>query len=156
MKLARFVSLLVLAIIVLSACGSKKSDQKPTSSDSDSMNMSMTSAEMPDYVRNAPPRVREAYEYAVANPDELTNYPCYCGCGNMGHTSNQSCFVDNIAPDGTVTYDNHAAGCGICVDIAQDAMHLRAEGKSRPEIRAYIDATYGSYGPSTNTSLPVE
>jgi hypothetical protein len=113
--------------------------------------MTMT---FPDYVLNAPPTVREAYEYAVAHPDELTNYPCFCGCGRMGHTSNQDCFIKDVSSEGFITFDSHAAGCGICVDIAQDAMRLRAEGQSAREVRAYIDAQYGSFGPSTDTPLP--
>jgi hypothetical protein len=35
-------------------------------------------------------------------------------------------------------------------------MHRRAEGQSSPEIRAYIDAQYSPFGPSTNTPLPLE
>jgi len=33
-------------------------------------------------------------------------------------------------------------------------MHLRAQGKSLKEIRAYIDEKYGEYGPSTPTPSP--
>ncbi len=111
---------------------------------------------MPDFVADAPPRVKEAYLYAVEHPDHLDDVPCYCGCGNMGHTSNLSCFVKETTKSEEVIFDNHASGCGICVDIAQDVMRLRAEGKSGIEVRAYIDATYSSFGPGTNTALPVE
>ncbi len=110
----------------------------------------------PAYVLDAPPSVKEAYQYAVTHPRELEKYPCFCGCGNMGHTSNLSCYVKNIATDGTVTFDNHAAGCGICVDITRDVMRMMGEGKKAPQIRTYIDAQYGSFGPSTNTPLPLE
>ncbi len=113
-------------------------------------------ARLPDWVRDAPPRVRSAYEYAVANPEELKKYPCYCGCGAMGHTSNLSCYIQDIAPDGTITFDNHANGCGICVDITQDVMRLKGEGWSSPKVRAYIDAQYSAFGPGTNTPLPQE
>jgi len=109
---------------------------------------------LPEFVRNEPPAVRDAYRFAIANPDELAKYPCYCGCGGMGHTSNLSCYIRDIAPDGTVTFDNHAAGCGICVDITQDVMRLMNEGQSAPQIRAYIDARYSAFGPSTDTPLP--
>jgi hypothetical protein len=34
------------------------------------------------------------------------------------------------------------------VDITQDAMRLLDEGKSVPEIKAYVDQTYAKYGPS--------
>ncbi|MDZ4158153.1 MAG: PCYCGC motif-containing (lipo)protein [Anaerolineaceae bacterium] len=47
-----------------------------------------------------------------------------------------------------VVYDTHALGCSICVDINQDVMRLLDEGKTVPEIRAYVDQTYTQYGPS--------
>lgn len=135
--------LLLAAALVLAACGGSAEKASGV-------------AMLPDWVRGAPVRVREAYQYAVANPDELAKYPCYCGCGSMGHTSNLSCYVQDIAPDGTVTYDNHANGCGICVDITQDVMRLKAQGQSSPEVRAYVDAQYSAFGPGTDTALPLE
>jgi hypothetical protein len=109
---------------------------------------------MPDFVQNAPARVKDAYLYAVAQPDDLAAVPCYCGCGKMGHTSNLSCFINGNAKEATPVFEPHASGCGVCVDIAQDVKRLRAEGKTRSQVRAYIDATYSSYGPGTNTPLP--
>jgi cytochrome c-type biogenesis protein CcmH/NrfF len=53
-----------------------------------------------------------------------------------------------VDTNGTITFDNHALGCSICVDITQDVMRLQREGKSDQEIRAYIDGTYSKYGPS--------
>lgn len=102
--------------LLLAACGGSDS------SDGDTVHAAI----LPDWVRDAPPRVREAYDYAIANLDEVAKYPCYCGCGPMGHTSNLSCYVKDIAPDGTITFDNHATGCGICVDITQDVKRLKA------------------------------
>ena len=120
-----------------------------------SHDMTMAPASMlPDYVRTDSARVQEAYRFAAANQDELAHYPCYCGCGAMGHTSNLSCYVSEIGPDGSIVFDDHAAGCGICVDITQDVMRLKREGQSPGEIRTYIDATYGPFGPSTDTPLP--
>lgn len=143
----RLAALLVLVAggLVLSACGSTGRSDSNTSA-----------AMLPDWARSAPPRVREAYEYAVAHPDELAKYPCYCGCGAMGHTSNLSCYVQDIAADGTITFDTHAKGCGICVDITQDVMRLKGEGQSSPQVRAYVDAQYSPFGPGTDTPLPTE
>jgi hypothetical protein len=110
---------------------------------------------LPSFLTTAPPRVREAYRFAVADPEALKTVPCYCGCGSMGHTSNLSCFVQSAGTNwDTITFDEHAAGCGICVDIAQDVMRLQAEGKQPGEIRHAIDATYSSFGPATDTPLP--
>jgi hypothetical protein len=104
--------------------------------------------EMPEMVQNAPVRVQEAYQFAVANPDVLQQIPCYCGCGAMGHTSNYACFVADDR-NGQITFDNHALGCSICVDIAQDTMRLLDEGKSVDEIFTYVDNGYSRFGPPT-------
>jgi hypothetical protein len=105
--------------------------------------------EMPADVRSAPVTVQQAYQFAVANPDVMTQLPCYCGCGPIGHTSNYACYVAEQNSDGSVkTFDNHALGCSICVDITQDAMRLLKDGKTVPEIRAYVDQTYAKFGPS--------
>lgn len=119
-------------------------------------NAGMDLEAMPDYVQDAPDRVQEAYHYAMTHPDEVAKYPCYCGCGNMGHKSNLDCYVDEIQDDGTVIFDDHAAGCGLCVDITQDVIRLKDKGWSSPDIRAYVDAQYSSFGPGTDTPLPTE
>ncbi len=103
---------------------------------------------MPAEVQSAPVTVQQAYQFAAANPDVMTHIPCYCGCGSMGHSSNYSCYVSSNSPDGSITYDNHALGCSICVDITQDAMRLLKDGQTVPEIKAYVDQTYAKYGPS--------
>ena len=80
----------------------------------------------------------------------------------MGHTSLYSCYISNVEPGGKITFDTHALGCSICVDITQDTMRLLREGKSAREIRIYADSTYSKYGPSNmpplqygvNTSIP--
>ena len=133
----------ILGMIVLSACSGQSAPLE-------------TEMQLPSFLDGASSSVREAYQYAMAHPHELENYPCYCGCGAMGHTSNLSCYIQEIHEDGTFTFDTHASGCGICVDITQDVMRLRGEGRSAPDVRAYIDATYSAFGPSTNTPLPVE
>ncbi|MBK8135552.1 MAG: hypothetical protein IPK52_06905 [Chloroflexi bacterium] len=109
---------------------------------------------LPEFLHDAAPTVREAYRFAIENAHELGNYPCYCGCGKMGHTSNLDCYIQNIDEVSQITFDQHAAGCGICVDITQDAMHMLREGRSSAEIRVYVDATYSAFGPSTDTPTP--
>ncbi len=85
--------------------------------------------EMPTAVKRAPATVRQAYQFAVANPEVLTQIPCYCGCGGMGHTSNYSCYVA-VNEDGTRQFDGHGLGCSICVDIALDTMRLLKKGQT--------------------------
>ena len=105
-------------------------------------------AGMPLEVQSAPVTVKQAYQFAVANPDILSQLPCYCGCGGMGHTSNYSCYVAGEDESGDLKFDGHALGCSICVDITQDAMRMLDEGKSTTEIREYVDQTYSRFGPS--------
>lgn len=106
-------------------------------------------AEMPGEVQQAPHAVREAYQFAAHNEDVLSALPCYCGCGAMGHVSNYDCYVVGSDESGDLTYDNHALGCQICVDITQDAMRMLDDGNSVDEIYAYVDATYSRFGPPT-------
>ena len=108
----------------------------------------MPMEQLPAQVQSAPAAVRAAYQFAAANPDVMQHIPCYCGCGGIGHTSNYSCYVSHADTAGSLTFDNHALGCSICVDITQDVMRLLREGKSVPDIRAYVDSTYSRYGTS--------
>lgn len=108
----------------------------------------MSMEQMPAEVQSAPVTVQEAYQFAAANPGVMKAIPCYCGCGGIGHTSNYDCYVSSVDAQGNITFDNHALGCSICVDITQDAMRMMREGKTVPEIRAYIDAAYSKYGTS--------
>ena len=104
--------------------------------------------QMPAEVQSAPVVVQQAYQFAAANPEIMKEIPCYCGCGNVGHTSNYACYVSHEDESGRITFDNHALGCTICVDITQDVMRSLREGKSPQEARIYIDSTYSKYGPS--------
>jgi hypothetical protein len=60
----------------------------------------------PDYVLQAPPEVRELYEFQVTN-GELTRYiPCFCGCGaSSGHRNNRDCYVRRVNAAGSVVFD---------------------------------------------------
>lgn len=108
----------------------------------------MPLGQMPNEVQSAPVTVQQAYQFAAANSDTMKQIPCYCGCGAMGHTSNYSCYVQGVDANGKITFDNHALGCSLCVDITQDVIRFQREGKSTQEIRAYVDSTYSQYGPS--------
>ena len=141
-RLNGFLIVVLFLTLALAGCGSE-------SQNSSGHEVKMASLEgMPAEVHNAPKVVQEAYQFAVANPDMMTHIPCYCGCGDMGHTSNYACYVSGQGPDGELQYDSHALGCSICVDITQDSMRLFEQGKSLSEIRSYIDSTYAKYGPS--------
>lgn len=131
---------LLFAGILLTACGA--ANQKP-----DKVNLAPASM-LPMQMQEAPVAVRTAYQFAVAHPDALKNVPCYCGCGDMGHTSNLSCYVKEVDADGKPVFDDHALGCSICVDITQDVMKMTGEGQSPSAIRQQIVATYSKFGPA--------
>ena len=65
---------------------------------------------LPDFAKDAPPQVKEAYRFAIANPDVLSKFPCYCGCGAVGHKSNLQCYIKETGPDGSIEFENHAFG----------------------------------------------
>ena len=141
MRFHKFVFIALVIVILsssLSACSSHNTND---------LNM-MPINQMPAEVQSAPVTVQTAYQFAAANPDIMKNIPCYCGCGNIGHTSNYSCYVSGVDAKGTIIFDNHALGCSICVDITQDVMRMLQEGKSPQDARATIDATYSRYGAS--------
>lgn len=138
---------LLLLLLVLTPLASGCSSQA-SAGDEHSYQMAPLH-QMPAEVQDAPRTVREAYQFAVFNPDVLGALPCYCGCGAMGHTSNYSCYVAGTGENGDILYDNHALGCQICVDITQDAMRMLDEGKNVDEIYSYVDETYSRFGPPT-------
>lgn len=95
--------------------------------------------------------VKEAYLYAVKNPDILENFSCYCGCEKIGHTSNNSCFID-VNKANTITLTNHSVSCPICIDVALTVKYLTNDGFELSEIRQILDNAYKDY-PTTNTKL---
>jgi len=135
--------LMLLSSGLLSAC----SGNAASTSVADNLTMAPMTG-MPAEVKSAPTTVQQAYQFATANPDVMKQIPCYCGCGKMGHTSNYSCYVQSVDDKGAVTFDTHALGCSICVDITQDTMRLLIQGKTVAEIKASVDQTYSKYGPS--------
>ena len=136
------LALVSLLSVLLSACGGEPAGAAAS-------DVRMASLEgAPAEVLAAPVQVQQAYQFAIANPDLMTQIPCYCGCGDMGHTSNYACYVGGQNFDGSLQYDTHALGCSICMDITVDAMRLLKEGKTTSEIREYVDGTYAKFGPS--------
>jgi len=131
--------ILGLVLTVLPACSSTASD----------VHLDMTPmTKMPAEVQSAPVAVQQGYQFASANPELMKNIPCYCGCGDIGHTSNYACYISGADGSGNFTFDSHALGCSICVDITQDVMRMLRGGKSPGDIRAYVDTTYSKYGSS--------
>ncbi len=138
-----FLTLGVIAVLLV-GCGTKAVSSYPMAS----------AAKLPDFLNTAPAHTREAYQFAMANMKEMEKYPCYCGCKYLGHLNLLDCYIKAVEPGGIFSFDTHANGCGVCVDITQDVMRMLREGHSSKEIRAYIDAEYSKFGPPTDTALP--
>ena len=94
-----------------------------------------------------PPEIVAAYRYAEGHRSLMRKVPCYCGCGkSLDHQNLFDCFV--ISPG---VYSDHASGCMVCGNEANDVQRLAGEGRSAREIRAWIDEEYSRYGPPTDT-----
>jgi hypothetical protein len=105
-----FVAISILVAVLASVAGvrllARRGDNESTASGIQLAPVSQLS----ERVRREPPVVQEAYQFAIANPEILAKLPCYCGCGNMGHTSNLDCFVEEMTQDGSIVYGYHALG----------------------------------------------
>ena len=66
--------------------------------------------EWPEEFRQLPSATQDLYRYAVANHDVLQYIPCFCGCVNVGHTSNFDCYVREAYPDGRIRLDTMSFG----------------------------------------------
>ncbi len=139
-----FISFIILLSVLITGCSSTNTTEKFKGTSY----VMAPLVGMPLDVQSAPITVKQAYQFAVANPDILSQLPCYCGCGGMGHTSNYSCYVAGEDDSGDLMFDGHALGCSICVDITQDAMRMLEDGKSTAEILSSVDQTYSRFGPS--------
>lgn len=95
--------LLLAATVVIGACG------QATTPSQGNLKLAPESA-LPDFVQEAAPPVKEAYRFAIANPDVLSVFPCYCGCSTMGHQNNRQCYIKEIRADGSMEFENHAFG----------------------------------------------
>ncbi|MBE0607868.1 MAG: hypothetical protein IH609_00670 [Dehalococcoidia bacterium] len=94
-----------------------------------------------------PPEIVATYRYVEGNRSLVQQMPCYCGCGkSLDHQNLFDCFVISRG-----VYSDHASGCMVCEDEANDVERLAGEGKSPLEIRAWIDAEYSRYGAPTDT-----
>jgi hypothetical protein len=102
--------------------------------------------EFPDVVYESP-RIERAYRLASDHQDLFAHVACYCGCVNLrkdAHRNLLDCFMND---DGS--FESHALGCTICLDIAEDAAEMLAQGKSADEIPSLVDDVYRDVGPPT-------
>ena len=152
------VLLAVLTIAV--AAQSASSTSKGTARIAPHPQANLPPLEMPTYDPRLLPRppevIKTLYRYAAEHPDVLSYMPCFCSCENMGHKSNEDCFVKSRATNGDVTaFEEHGIACSMCLAVAERAMQLSQRGMSLAEMRADVERRYASLGVSrTATPLP--
>ncbi|MCO6451555.1 MAG: hypothetical protein J5I90_12275 [Caldilineales bacterium] len=96
--------LLSVTFLVMAACAGGQQAGTPE------VKLAPESA-LPADMKDAPAEVKEAYRFAIANKDLLEQIPCFCGCVNVGHTSNYACYVAEDGGPGTILqFDSHALG----------------------------------------------
>jgi hypothetical protein len=113
-------------------------------------------AQLPTFLDNLDPRIKDAYKIAADNRELLKWIPCYCGCGeSAGHLSNYNCFIKEERADGSIVWDDHGTRCGTCMQIAVVSAQMKQEGKSTKEIRAFIDEAFKEgFAKPTPTPMP--
>jgi hypothetical protein len=101
--------------------------------------------------------MRAAYKFAADHPEVMKYVPCFCGCGRpgMGHKDNHDCFVTvRNSANKVVSWETHALGCEVCVDVAYESWQMFNTGASVSAIRAAIDKKYADRA-STRTDTPM-
>ncbi len=101
------------------------------------------------------PIVQATYEFAARHPEVLRYVPCFCGCEERGHKDVHDCFVSGRDVSGKPTWNVHGIGCGICIDVAREAMQMHNAGSTLADLRAAIDRKYGSENPTSTPTPPV-
>jgi len=104
--------LLVIAAVVLVAGGggaawwlASAADPVTTDAIGDSV-QTRARGQLPVFADGDDTRV--LYRFAVEHPEALAFMPCVCGCADLGHTSNRSCYIKAESAD-RVTFTSHAA-----------------------------------------------
>ncbi|PJN51481.1 hypothetical protein PAEVO_45730 [Paenibacillus sp. GM2FR] len=110
-----------------------------------------------DYLLNsdAPlPHMSSVKEYnaAILHASHLAFMPCFCGCGDAGHSSNLNCYYAQ-EDDGRLTPTTHAKFCQTCLDVTNMYLSGRQQGLNMKEIRQSVDQAYQGIEP-TNTPMP--
>src|SRR3989338_2942368 len=107
---------------------------------------STPSSAMPAYATKHP-LIKEAYTFAQENEGDLEGVNCYCGCmmhvheGRIHSRGLADCFR---TPEGG--WERHGSDCSMCINDALSVKEMAAEGKSKEEIKSFIDAKYAGSG----------
>lgn len=89
--------------------GSHAADAQVTQDEVGDYVQTLPKGQLPAFARSRTQDNSDLYRYAVEHGEELKYIPCYCGCSNIGHTSNRACYIKREHPDGSKTFTSHAA-----------------------------------------------
>ncbi|WP_044748216.1 PCYCGC motif-containing (lipo)protein [Bacillus alveayuensis] len=151
MKTSLTVAISLISInLFLSACASNEASENKQHHSTESVTHSGDIREttksvehLPSFLSKHEEEMAILYQQVAKHKELLENIPCYCGCGDSaGHMSNYDCFVYENKADGSVTWDDHATKCGVCLEIAAESIYEYNNGKSVKEIRQIIDEKY--------------
>ncbi len=163
MAMPKWVSLLVIALIILGAAlplyrlyGSKGEGKGESDSSGNEMgpaDSAQVSLSLPAFAKRDA-KTMKAYEVAVARKDEFKFLTCHCGCGMhaMSHRGKTIPKMNNlydcfVQADGN--WEDHAAmDCPYCVDLAVMADDMLNKGYTLRQVRDVIDTKYNPIAPS--------
>lgn len=92
------------------------------------------------------------YNTNILHQEDMEHLPCFCGCGEAGHTSNFNCYF-MFNKEGKRVLEKHAEYCQACLDITDIYKEMKEDGKNIKQIRNYIDEEFKNYKP-TDTPKP--
>ncbi|MCR8987342.1 PCYCGC domain-containing protein [Brevibacillus laterosporus] len=174
MKIAKLLSISLLGIVLLTGCANGNSVGTSSSSQAisqeqtpdaphtshapngDLQEITNSISTLPTFLDTVDPNIKAVYRIAADHNDLLQSIPCYCGCGeSAGHQHNGNCFIKEVKEDGSVTWDDHGTRCKACMDIAITSAKMIQEGKTKLDIRTYIDENFSKgYADPTPTPMP--
>ncbi|MCQ6563005.1 PCYCGC domain-containing protein [Paenibacillus mendelii] len=130
----------ILTVFILTACGNA-SNNSTHMHGSETFETTDSFDQRPAFLADYSNLTRTLYAEAANLGDILKQINCYCGCmdeEDKMHDSLYRCYIAE-EKDGKVTWTDHSAGCGICLEEVQDIVKLHKEGKSVDQIRKAID-----------------
>ncbi|MCP3031769.1 PCYCGC domain-containing protein [Halobacillus sp. A1] len=151
MKIKLFIVVSLLLSTFLAGCAEDKDESADdhdghtheTTENGDIREETSSLDVQPAFLEEKPEEVQDIYFAVSKNKDLLEQMPCYCGCGETaGHRDNYDCFISENHEDGSLVWDDHGTKCGVCLEIAAQAIVDHQDGKSVEDIREDIDEKY--------------
>jgi hypothetical protein len=139
----------IASSLLLSACSSGEEGQDEHEnhaeqlSNGDIQEETSSKEQKPEFLVDKPEDIQNIYVAAAQHQELLENMPCYCGCGtSANHQNNYDCFIHENKENGAVVWDDHGTKCGVCLEIAAQAMADYNNGMTIKDIRQKIDDAY--------------